>query len=85
MTFSRRHPLFVCRRTSRRQLGKLVGFLSVKDVDLIQSNLKLFQFLVIIDYFLGKIHIDSSMLCYSLAKHARFSGPAVVTFSRRHI
>ena len=32
--------------------GKFVGFSSVKDVDLIQSNLK--SVLVIIDYFLGK-------------------------------
>ena len=40
----------------------------------------LFQFLVIIDYFLGKKHIESTILCYSLAKHARFCEPEVVTF-----
>ena len=45
----------------------------------------LFQFLIIIDYFLGKKHIESTMLCYSLAKHARFCDPGIVTFSRRHI
>ena len=38
----------------------------------------LFQFLVIIDYFLGK---ESTMLCYTLAKHARFCEPGIVTFS----
>ena len=45
----------------------------------------LFQFLVIIDYFLGKKHIESTTLCYTLAKHARFCEPGIVTFSRRHI
>ena len=46
VTFSRLHFLFVCRRTSRKLLGKLVGFSSVnmvKDVYLIQHvqcNLK---------------------------------------------
>ena len=40
----------------------------------------LFQFSVIIDYFLGKKHIESTMLCYSLAKHARICEPGVVTF-----
>ena len=33
----------------------------------------LFQFKVIIDYFWGKKHLESTMLCYSLAKHARFN------------
>ena len=36
--------------------GKLAGFLSVKDVDLIQSNLKSVSILVTIDYFLSKKH-----------------------------
>ena len=41
----------------------------------------LFQFVVIIDYFFGKTHIESTMLCCSLTKHARFCEPGVVTFS----
>ena len=42
LTFSRCHLLFVCRRTTRRQVGgKLVGFVpSLKDVDFIRCNLK---------------------------------------------
>ena len=58
-----------------------MGFSSVNDVDLIQSNLKsvsIFSYY----YFGGKKHIESTMLCYSLAKHARFCEPGVVTFSR---
>ena len=41
-------------------------FSSVKDVDLIQCNLKSVSILVIIDCFLGKKHIDSTMLCFAL-------------------
>ena len=87
MTFSRRDLLFVCRRTSRRQLGR--GTCGVecqlRVLAWFSPIWSLFQFLVIIDYFLGKKHIESTMLCCSLAKHARFCEPGVVTFSRRHI
>ena len=44
----------------------------------------LFQFLVIIDYFLGKKHIKSTMPCYTFVKHARFCEPGIVTFSWRY-
>ena len=79
-------PSFICLldNYSKTVGGKLVGFSSVKDVDFIQCNLKS-QFLVIIDYFLAKNHIESIMLCYSLAKHAIFCEPGVVTFSRQYI
>ena len=42
VTFSRCHLLFDCRRTSQKLLGETGGvkFSSVKDVDLIQCNLK---------------------------------------------
>ena len=83
VTFSRRHLLFACRRTSRKlweeswwgssQLRMLTWF------NVIWS---LFQFLVIIDYFGGKKHIESTMLCYVLVKHERFCKPGIVTFSR---
>ena len=63
-----------------------MGFSSVKDVDLIQYNLKSVSILSYYWLFFGgKKHIESIMLCYnSLAKHARFCEPGVVTFSRRH-
>ena len=50
--------------------GKLAGFLSVKDVDLIQSNLKKFQFLVTIFYFLGKKHIESMLYASTQPKES---------------
>ena len=85
VTFSRRHLLFVCRRTSRRQLGEnWWGSRQLRMLTWFSLIWSLCQFfLVIIDYFLGKKHIESIMLCYSLAKHARFCEPGVVTFSRR--
>ena len=65
---------------------KLARFLSVKDVDLIQSNLESVSILVIIiDYVLGTKHIESTMFCYTLVKHARFWEPGIVTFSPRYI
>ena len=86
VTFSRHHLLFVCRRTSRIQLGKnWWGSRQLKMLTWFSVIWSLFQFLVITDYFLGKKHIESTMLCYSLAKHARFCEPVIVTFSRRHI
>ena len=63
--------------------GELVGFSLVKDVDLIQCNLKsvsVFSYY----YFWEWKHIESTMLCYSLAKHATFCDPGIMTFSRRH-
>ena len=61
VTFSRRHLLFVCRRTTRRQLGKnWWGFRQLRMLTLFSVIWSLFQFLVIIDYFLGKKHIEST-------------------------
>ena len=60
-----------------------MGFSPVKDVDLIQCNLKSVAIFSNFN-FLGK-NIDSSMFCYSLAKHARFYESGIVTFSRRHL
>ena len=67
VTVSRRHLLFVCRRTNRKLLGgKLVAFSSVKDVDLTCSVIwSLFQFLVIIDYFWVKTYRVYHALLYS--------------------
>ena len=118
--------LFLCLRTSRRQLGrKWWGSRQLRMLILIWFSLIWcqFQFLVIIDYFWGKKHTESIMLyaltqperellsnrystrttqhmhdqttsvqsshwvymlCYSLAKHARFYEPGIVTFPRRH-
>ena len=80
MTFSRRHLLSVVGELVEDNWGKLVEFSSVKDVVLIQSNLKsvsIFSYY----HFGGKKHIESTMLCYSLAKQARFCKPGVLTFS----
>ena len=44
-----------------------------------------FNFKLLLNIFWGKKHIESTILCYSLAKHARFCKPGVVTFSRRYI
>ena len=86
VTFSRRHLLFVCRRTSRKILGEnWWGSRQLMMLTWFSVIWSLFQFLVISDYFLGKKHIESTMLCYTLAKHARFCEPGIVTFSRRYI
>ena len=86
VTFSRCHLLFVCRRTSRKLLGgNWWGSRQLRMLTWFSVIWSLFQFLVIIDYFLGKPHIESTMLCYILAKHARFCEPGIVTFSQRHI
>ena len=81
VTFSRRHLLFVCRRTTRRQLGKdWRGSRQLRMLTWFSVIWSLFQYLVIIDNFLVKKHIESTMLCYSLAKHARFASQGLWTF-----
>ena len=60
MTFSRR-CISLSENYSKTIEGKLAGFLSVKDVDLIQSNVTLVSILVTIDYFLGEKHIESML------------------------
>ena len=83
------HLLFLCRRTTRWKLGEnWWGSRQLRMLSLFSVIWSLFQFLVIVDYFLvlvKKKHIESTMLCYSLAKHARFYEPGVVTFSRRYV
>ena len=82
VTFSRRHLLFVCRRTSRKLLEEnWWGSRQLRMLTWFSDIWILFQFLVIIDCFLGKKHIESTML----AKHARFCEPGIVTFSPRYI
>ena len=60
MTFSRRYFQFLILELVEDNWRKLVVFSSVKDVDLIQSNLK-------VDSILGTKHIESIML-YALTK-----------------
>ena len=65
--------------------GKTGGVSSVKDVDLIQCDLKSVSIFSYYWLFLGKKHVESTMLFYTLTKHARFCDPGIVTFSRRYI
>ena len=87
MIFYRRRLLFVCRRISRKLLLRenWWGSRQLRMLTWFSVIWSLFQFLVIIDYFWGKKHIESTKLCYTLTKHARFCEPGVVTFSRRHL
>ena len=75
-------PSFIClsENYSNTIWGKLVGFSSFKDVDFIQCNLKSVSIFSYYWLFLGKKHIESTMLCYGFAKHVRFCEPGVVTF-----
>ena len=83
VTFSRRHLLFVCRGTCRRQLGKnLWGSRQLKMLTWFSLIWSLFQFLVIIDYFLGKKHRESK--CSTIVSPNMWDF-ASEGFSRRHI
>ena len=111
VTFSRRHVLFVCRRTSRKQLGEnWWDSRQLRMLTLFSVIWSLFQFWLFfvfmmkhwltithwieivkksrpvgeLNIFRVKTYIESTTLYYSLAKHARFCEPGIVTFSRRH-
>ena len=60
--------------------GQLVGSRQLRMLTWFSVIWSLFQFLVIIDYFLGKKHIESTMLCYTLAKHERFASQGLWPF-----
>ena len=68
-TFSWRHLLFVSRKSSRKLLGEnWWGSRQLRMLTWFSVIWSLFQFLVIIDYFGGKKHIESTMFCHTLAR-----------------